>query len=454
MARIHNSSDSNYDCSKNITVDMMKLGRNELIVLGVIALFLFVDIHIPAFSFYTLGGQDSWDYRKQITLTTNDDITDAQIYVIVDTASLISEGKLNNDCSDLRMTDSTGTMLPYWIETGCNSVSTKVWIKANAQVNTDKYLYMYYGNSGASDGQDLIGVFGTGTVMYTPLGSDSVDLWSGVTGTDNSVTHDGTWADYDGSSSNTNFGDVANTDSLTMTWAFHCMYSYVDGTRDGCIIGKRTDTEAAGDYVVAYYYYSSTQAKAAIAVYSGSATSQSAYVYTDSTENQDAFVVVTFDSNTDTLNIYVNGVLELTSNSITNDILDTSENLYFGFSGQTGEYYDGKMRDVMIWNRVLSSSEIAKLSIDNPSYSFGSEETDSPNTGSSSSSSSYTYDSNSINKGLFVQPQDYVRVDVDTSLIDKIVSLIKTTLSKVTEPLSSLSVTPQPEQNYNNMTTR
>jgi len=60
------------------------------------------------------GWYDSnWFYRKPITITNSgSELTDYQVLVTVDTASLISANKMQSDCDDIRFADSSGTELP------------------------------------------------------------------------------------------------------------------------------------------------------------------------------------------------------------------------------------------------------------------------------------------------------------------------------------------------------
>ena len=90
-----------------------------------------------------------WKYRKPITLTNSlgNDLTNYVMLLDVDTISLISAGKMNEDCSDIRFVDSDNkTELPYWIESGCNSADTKIWVKVNLTASSSKVIWMYYGN--------------------------------------------------------------------------------------------------------------------------------------------------------------------------------------------------------------------------------------------------------------------------------------------------------------------
>jgi len=110
---------------------------------------------------------EDWMYRQKIQLSnsTGSTLSDFQVAVTVDTASLITAHKMQaTTCADLRFTDSTGKILPHWIEEnnpGCNNAATKVWIKAPsvyAGTNATN-IYMYYGNPSAGSIQDGNQVF-------------------------------------------------------------------------------------------------------------------------------------------------------------------------------------------------------------------------------------------------------------------------------------------------------
>ncbi len=96
-----------------------------------------------------------WGYRKAVTIdnsTNSATLTNYQVQITTDTATPVSQGKMNSDCSDLRFTDSDGTtFLNYWIETGCNTASTLVWVKIpSVPASSTKTIYEYYGNSSAT----------------------------------------------------------------------------------------------------------------------------------------------------------------------------------------------------------------------------------------------------------------------------------------------------------------
>jgi len=97
----------------------------------------------------------SWIYRKPIVINNtqnSNSLTDFQVLVATDTASLITAGKMRSDCGDIRFTDSDGvTLINYWIESGINSSNTNVWIKVPfIPASSTMTIYMYYGNPGAT----------------------------------------------------------------------------------------------------------------------------------------------------------------------------------------------------------------------------------------------------------------------------------------------------------------
>lgn len=134
----------------------------------------------------------SWKYRQSIgvTNTTGSTLTDYQVPIFINTSSLISGSKMNYDCSDLRITDSVGTTLPYWLSTSpsystCNQTSTKVWVKASSLPTSGTTLYSYYGNSSAnsqSNGNNVFSSFADFTIG-TSLPPDWTKIDIGTSGT-------------------------------------------------------------------------------------------------------------------------------------------------------------------------------------------------------------------------------------------------------------------------------
>jgi hypothetical protein len=97
----------------------------------------------------------SWDYRKPVTLTYSGvGVTNHDVVMTIDTQTLISNNKMQSDCDDIRVTDSDGTTeLNYFVEGGCNETTTQVWATVPSIPNGGKTLYVYYGNSSATNNE-------------------------------------------------------------------------------------------------------------------------------------------------------------------------------------------------------------------------------------------------------------------------------------------------------------
>jgi hypothetical protein len=105
----------------------------------------------------------SWKYRKKITFdnrtstlgTTSEALTNFPVLVTLD-GSRVDYTNTQNSGQDIRFTDSDGTtLLSYEIEKWNEAANSYVWVKVpqiDFNSNTD-YIYMYYGNAGASDAQ-------------------------------------------------------------------------------------------------------------------------------------------------------------------------------------------------------------------------------------------------------------------------------------------------------------
>lgn len=97
-----------------------------------------------------------WLYRRSITLANNSGgtLSNEEVLVTVDTKTLIDDGKMQSDCDDLRFIDSDdSTYINYWIEGGCNTTATQVWVSVPSLPSDGKSVYIYYGNANASNAE-------------------------------------------------------------------------------------------------------------------------------------------------------------------------------------------------------------------------------------------------------------------------------------------------------------
>lgn len=121
--------------------------------------------------------QPFFNYRKKITISTNNSRTNYQIKITTDTQSLITAGKMLNNCNDLRFGDSHGNSIDYWIESGCNTPSTVVWIEVADLTAPTTEIFMFYGNPGATSNSNAENTF----VLYDNFDDGNYNGWtSGV----------------------------------------------------------------------------------------------------------------------------------------------------------------------------------------------------------------------------------------------------------------------------------
>ena len=96
----------------------------------------------------------NWDYRTPVVITNSlgTTLTDFEVKIDVGTSSLVADGKMNSDCGDVRLTaNDQVTPLSYWIESGCNTSSTRIWVKVPILPNgIGTTVYMFYGNVGTT----------------------------------------------------------------------------------------------------------------------------------------------------------------------------------------------------------------------------------------------------------------------------------------------------------------
>ena len=128
-----------------------------------------------------------WNYRKSVNISGSPSVlADFQVLMTVNTAVLMSDGKMSLDCSDLRFIGSDGKgELNYWIESGCNSPDTKIWVKVPFIPISGTTIYMYYGNSSAqsvSNGEktfEFFDDFKNGSDKWTGSGQEYSTLNTG-----------------------------------------------------------------------------------------------------------------------------------------------------------------------------------------------------------------------------------------------------------------------------------
>src|SRR3989344_2377394 len=139
---------------------------STLLVL-VIGSFTFLRLTSPASAAWF---DDSWAYRTKITIgNTGAADSNKKVKFDIDTATLITAGKLLSGCHDIRFTNANGALLRYFLDTAngaCNTNSTDLWVLVDTINSGNTDLYMYYGTPGASTGTEAA-QFGEATFSPT-----------------------------------------------------------------------------------------------------------------------------------------------------------------------------------------------------------------------------------------------------------------------------------------------
>ena len=128
------------------SVSAFKMG---LVLLGAMLLFVMGSVGRADTPYWDAN----WNYRKQVAITNNVQTTlyDYSMNISLNTAELISQGKMQSDCGDIRIIEN-GQEIYYGI-TNPNSVSTEIYFIANDLVDgNNSDIYIYYGSPDANDG--------------------------------------------------------------------------------------------------------------------------------------------------------------------------------------------------------------------------------------------------------------------------------------------------------------
>ena len=158
----------------------------------------------------------NWLYRRKITLSnasSSAPLTDFPVRISLSAANgNINYSKTLSGGNDLRFVDSDdSTVLDYEIESWNSSGTSEVWVRVPQvdATNTD-YIWMYYGNAGASAGANPTGVWDTGYKLVQHLEESSA---CAVTFTDS--TSNAQNGSCSGSSTVQSSGKIGNARTLT-----------------------------------------------------------------------------------------------------------------------------------------------------------------------------------------------------------------------------------------------
>jgi len=214
-----------------------------VIIVILIALLYFYTLNFKSGALTSLG----FKYRNLIIIKENSgkNLVDYQILVRINTQSLISQGKMRSDCGDIRFTyvypNGTEVKIPYWIEEGCNTNDTKIWVKVPfIPSNGTTAIYMYYGNPNATSESNGKEVF----IFFEDFESGNLTEWfakklSGTSGNVTAVVDNGYNSQYAGGVKLIDFGGYyASTGVMEREVDIDCS--------DGCYIDAKVKWSGGG----------------------------------------------------------------------------------------------------------------------------------------------------------------------------------------------------------------
>ncbi len=325
-----------------------------------------------------------WGFRQAITLTVTSsasDISKLQTLVTINTSALITAGKLQSACQDLRFTSNVGVALPYYIDSGCNTTTTKVWVQADlVPKNTTAYvLYMYYGNNSAVAGSDQSTTYNfnlvKGLVGYWTMNDTSwTNNCSTPTVTDSSVNANNGLSCANASGliggAAGQFGNGAQLNGSTQ------YISVPNSTALAAITGDVTFSMwlKPGSSQVAYADILSKHSNGGFTIEQNSSTTNQYYLswdtgggsytcggtYFNLTASVWQHLLISKSGATETY--YINGSSAGSCTGSSATIANNTLPIFLGnWSSGGSRYWNGSMDDVRIYNRALSVTEAKQL---------------------------------------------------------------------------------------------
>lgn len=178
-------------------------------------------------------------FSRPITITNSGStLTNHHTLLTIDTATIIGAGKMQSDCDDLRFYDQNDTELTYWIESDCNTASTKIWVEVPSLPNGNTDITMYYGDlTSSAGGETYAGSMVAGFDSTCPVGWTAMSTLNsgnyyirggtaavGTTGGSSSHTHSATIttggpSKTDSVGPQTSDNDNATAHNHTHTWS-------------------------------------------------------------------------------------------------------------------------------------------------------------------------------------------------------------------------------------------
>lgn len=325
----------------------------------------------------TAGWYDNnWSTRQKISFNNAAGVTLTNQAILVSlNGGLIDYSMTQNNGQDLRFVDQDGTVLDYEIETWNGPGESAVWVRVpqiDGASSTD-FIWMYYGNAGATPAQNPAGVWQNGARAIVHMGappSDSSASANPVTnsGSVSSSGQIGNARTFDGLNDFVNVGSAAAIDNLftgggtISAWVYPTGWgennygriaSKASSTFEGITLGNGWNFQVDGSSGrIQFEYGFSSQ------VGSWHTPSNSISL------NTWQLVTVSYDSSSTANNasIYINGVLQTVTrarNPTGTPTSDAAQNLRIGNQAATTDRtFAGSIDEFRAYKAVLSAAQI------------------------------------------------------------------------------------------------
>lgn len=316
----------------------------------------------------------NWLYRRKITFdnaSQAENLTDFPVLVKLN-SSRINYNNTQNSGQDIRFTDSDGTtLLSYEIEKWDESGESFVWVKVpqiDASSSTDN-IYMYYGNSVASDGQTATSVWDSNFKLVQHLKESG----------------NGALAEYKDSTSNTNNGQggggISSSTPTSLSSGKVDGAQVFDGSDDFIQVAgnaglqptsvtvevwvKTSTTDVTASQIInmreAYILQINPSGVVRFYIYNGSNWNQRAQSTSTVTDNQWHHLVGVKDASNNLVKLYIDGIQVASATSAGTISYTLGNDLFIGkhASGGTTFDYNGSLDEARISSSVRSAAWVA-----------------------------------------------------------------------------------------------
>ncbi len=127
----------------------------------------------------------SWQYKTPIDVdqSGSTELQDFPINITVNTSELIDEGKMNADCSDIRLVNASEVLdageLDFEFEShgntdfGCDTERTVMWVEVDSIPSSNTTIFLYYGNNQSGFANNTRATWDEGTIGVWHFGEGS-----------------------------------------------------------------------------------------------------------------------------------------------------------------------------------------------------------------------------------------------------------------------------------------